>query len=124
MILQLELLEGPDIIQCAAGQDDLPSSWVGHTLLSLAHDAVEELAGLVHLSKVTYSLGADMVVVDLAAVLTAELAQGVPVPALLPAVPDLLLLHHIRVVQGVGLWRSQAWLVAVVPGIGSVGMAI
>ena len=53
---------------------------MSHTLLSLAHDAVEELAGLVHLSKVTDSLGADMVVVDLAAVLTAELAQGVPVP--------------------------------------------
>ena len=95
-----------------------------HTLLRLAHDAVVELASLVCLGKVPDSLGADMVVVDLAAVLTAELAQGVPVPALLPAVPDLLLLHHIRVVQGVGLWRSQAWLVAVVPGIGSVGMAI
>ena len=108
MLVQFKLLGGPDIEESAAGQDNLPCRWVEHTLLSLAHDAIEQLAGLVHLGKIPDSLRTDMMVVYLAAVITAELTQGVPVPALLPPVSDLLVLHPVRVVQGVGLWSRLA----------------
>ena len=75
MLVQFKLLGGPDIEESAAGQDNLPSRWVEHTLLSLAHDAVEELAGLVHLGKIPDSLGTDMMLVYLAVVVTAHLGS-------------------------------------------------
>ena len=71
MFLQVQLLICPDIIERAAGQDNLPSCWVGHALLRPAHEAVVQQAVLVPPGKVTDSLRADMVVIDLAVYLTA-----------------------------------------------------
>ena len=117
VVLHLQLAVGPHIKQGTGGQDDLPGWWVGCGLLCLAHDAVEFLASLVHLGKLSYCLGTYMVVVDGATTVTTELAQGVPVLALLLGVPDLLLPDQVRVVHRVGV-SDLSWVLAMLHAVG------
>ena len=95
---ELHVIDPLDIVEGAAGQDDLPGGGPDGALVSFAHHAVEQIAMPGLNSKLPASLCADVVVVHIVPLIAAQPAQGVPVLAL------LLDVRHLN-------WMDLAWVV-------------
>ena len=80
---ELELLTLPDIVEGTASQNNFPGCWPDNTFLNSAHEAVVEGTPLKLDSEGSDTLGADMVVIDTVAVVTAKFAYSIPVSVLL-----------------------------------------
>ena len=85
-------------------------------LHTIAHDAVELVAPLVLAGMFPDCLGADMVVIDLMALVTTQYAQLVRISALLLTDLDLLRLDSSRVVDRLGVLVVSS---SVLVGVGS-----
>ena len=122
----------PDIVECAGGDDDLPCTWPYGALHSLTHHAEVKIARLVFRGKISNILRAEMVVVDLVAIITAYSAFTVTMVAHNPGLVIslatsvtgavvLLLMCGVSVQLGQLVWDSATCSrVRVRPGLGLI----
>ena len=100
---QLQLLIGPHVVEGAASQNKLSSTWPDSALPGLAHDAIEEKALLVVLRKIPDMLRANMVVVNTMTRVTTQPAEAVTIDIFLLVSLHLVMVDMPRVVDRPGL---------------------